>query len=231
MFKGVIFDIDGTLYDYQSNDIQAMKDLCAFVEKNLSVDEKTFRQIYSEARRIIRARLHDTAAQHSRVLLIQTALELLGKNPFDYVLQMYDVYWNYFLTNMRPYDGAADFLRALKNSGVKISICTDMTAHIQYRKLYALGLDKFIDCMVTSEETGFEKPAPIMFTMALEKMSVRADDAAYFGDSLDRDIQGAANVGISPFWFIADREVVGGDEFKKIRSYYDAELKNFFGGD
>lgn len=231
MFKGVIFDIDGTLYDYQSNDIQAMKDLCAFVEKNLSVDEKTFRRIYSEARRIIRARLHDTAAQHSRVLLIQTALELLGKNPFDYVLQMYDVYWNYFLTNMRPYDGAADFLHALKNSGVKISICTDMTAHIQYRKLSALGLDKFIDCMVTSEETGFEKPAPIMFTMALEKMSVRADDAAYFGDSLDRDIQGAANVGISPFWFIADREVVGGDEFKKIRSYHDAELKNFFGGD
>ena len=231
MYQGVIFDIDGTLYDYQSNDIQAMKKLCAFVEKNLGVDEKTFRATYSEARQIIRARLRDTAAQHSRVLLIQTALELLGKNPFAHVLQMYNVYWNCFLENMRPYDGAEDFLRGLKNSGVKISICTDMTAHIQYRKLAVLGLDKFIDCMVTSEETGYEKPAPIMFNMALEKMSVAAEAAAYFGDSLDRDIFGAANVGITPFWFVANREITGGDEFKKIRSYRDEELKKiFFGG-
>lgn len=232
MYKGVIFDIDGTLYDYQTNDVLAMKHFCTFVEKALGVDEKTFRETYTEARRIIRARLHDTAAQHSRVLLIQTALELLGKNPFDYVLKMYDVYWNCFLENMQPYDGAAEFLRDLKSVGVKISTCTDMTAHIQYRKLAKLGLDRYFDFMVASEEIGFEKPAPIMFRSALNKMNVRAEEAAYFGDSLDRDIFGAMNVGIDAFWFVADRPVEGGDDYKKISSYRDEELtKIFFGGD
>ena len=231
MFKGVIFDIDGTLYDYQTNDIRAMKQLCAFVEEVLGVDEKIFRATYIEARKNIRARLHDTAAQHSRVLLIQTALEFLGKNPFDYVLKMYDVYWNCFLDNMRPYDGAADFLRGLKAKGLKISTCTDMTAHIQYRKLAVLGLDKFFDFMVTSEETGYEKPAPIMFTTVLDKMNIAPHEAAYFGDTLDRDILGAVNVGIEPFWFVADRIVDGGDEFRKIFSYRDDELKKIFGGD
>ena len=85
--------------------------------------------------------------------------------------------------------------------------------------------------MVTSEETGFEKPAPIMFNLALEKMKIRAEEAAYFGDSLDRDILGANNVGITPFWFIADRNAIGGDKFVKIRSYRDIELKKMiFGG-
>ena len=228
MFKGVIFDIDGTLYDYQINDKLAMNHFCAFVEKKLGVEEKIFRETYTEARKIIRGRLKDTAASHSRVLLMQTALELLGKNPFEYLLEMYDVYWNFFLSNMRPYDGAKDFLRGLKSAGIKISTCTDMTAHIQYRKLQILGLDKFIDYMVTSEETGFEKPAPIMFNLALEKMKIQPNEAAFFGDTLDRDILGSANVGIEPFWFIADREVTGGEAYKKIRSYRDAELKKFF---
>ncbi len=228
MFKGVIFDIDGTLYDYKSADFIAMKNFCAFVEKNLGVEEKIFRETYTAARNIIHARLKDTAASHSRVLMIQTALELLGRNPFAHVLELYDVYWNFFLENMKPFDGAEDFLRELKNFGVKTSVCTDMTAHIQYRKLRRLGLDKFIDFMVTSEETGCEKPAPVMFTLALEKMQVRADEAAFFGDTLDRDIEGAAAVGIEPFWFVADKKIACG-EFKKIYSYRDA-YKIFFGG-
>ena len=230
MYKGVIFDIDGTLYDYQINDKLAMKHFCGYIERAMGISEENFRKTYTEARNIIHQRLKDTAASHSRVLMIQTALELLGKNPFDYVLELYDVYWNYFLENMRPYDGAEEFLRELKNRGVKISTCTDMTAQIQYRKIKKLGLDKFIDFMVTSEETGFEKPSPIMFELALYKMRVRADEAAYFGDALDRDVLGAANVGIEPYWFVADREIVGGDDFIRVRSYRDA-YKMFFGGD
>lgn len=230
MYKGVIFDIDGTLYDYQINDKLAMNHFCGYIERRLGITEENFRETYTKARNIIHKRLKDTAASHSRVLMIQTALELLGKNPFDYVLELYDVYWNYFLENMQPYDGAEEFLSELKSHGVKISTCTDMTAQIQYRKIKKLGLDKFIDFMVTSEETGFEKPSPIMFETALDKMKVQASEAAYFGDALDRDVEGAVAVGIEPYWFIADREVAGGDAYKKIRSYRDA-YKIFFGGD
>ena len=231
MFKAVIFDIDGTIYSYVTNDKIAVESLCKFAEKNLNVAEKDFRAVYKEARRIVKEeRLTDGGARHSRVLFFQTALELLGKNPFCHVLEMYDIYWNNFLANMQPFDGAAEFIKKLKGAGVKIALCTDMTAHIQYRKIKQLGLNHFIDFMVTSEETGLEKPARVMFELALKKMKVTAAETAYFGDSPERDIEGAAKVGITPFWYNGE----GLFENKntacvEVRSYREIlDSKNFF---
>lgn len=202
MFKAVIFDIDGTLYSYAANDKIAVESLCEYAESVLHVEEGEFRTAYNEARRIVKEeRLRDGGARHSKVLFFQTTLELLNKSAFNYVLEMYDVYWNNFLANMKPFDGVVNFIEKLKSIGVKISLCTDMTAHIQYRKIRRLGLENFIDFMVTSEETGQEKPARIMFELALKKLNVKAEDAAFFGDSLERDIEGAANAGIKPFWY------------------------------
>jgi len=229
LVKGVIFDIDGTLYSYLANDKVAVKSLCEFAEKNLSVDKEEFLKAYGEGRRIVKERLTDGGSRHSRVLFFQTTLELLGKNSFLYIREMYECYWSNFLNGMKPFDGAAEFIRKLKEHGIKIALCTDMTAQIQYRKINQLGLRDYIDFMVSSEETGLEKPAPIMFELALKKLNVDAKDAAYFGDTLDRDIKGAANLGITPFWYIGERKVEDTEfDCVKIRSYHEIIGSNFF---
>lgn len=229
MIKGVIFDIDGTIYSYADNDKIAVKSLCRFAEKKLNVDEENFMKAYFEARRIVKERLTDGGSRHSRILFFQTTLELLGKNPFLHVLEMYDCYWDNFLSGMTAFDGATEFIKKLKDNGIKIALCTDMTAQIQYRKIAQLGLCKFIDFMVSSEETGLEKPAAIMFELALKKLGVTADSAAYFGDTFDRDIKGAANLGIKPFWYIGDKNVDDAEfDCVKVRSYREIMNSKFF---
>ena len=229
MIKGVIFDIDGTLYSYADNDKIATKFLCEFAEKNLGVDEETFLKTYGEGRRIVKERLTDGGARHSRVLFLQTTLELLGKNPFHYIKGMYDCYWDNFLAGMKPFEGVVEFIRKLKLHGIKTAICTDMTAQIQYRKINRLGLCEYMDFMVSSEETGLEKPSPAMFNLALKKLGVKAEEAVYFGDSLERDIEGAANVGIKPFWYIANKNVGNAAvECVKINSYREVIDSNIF---
>lgn len=231
MIKGVIFDIDGTLYSYAANDKIATPKLCEFAKKILCIDEEKFLKAYCEARRIVKERLTDGGSRHSRVLFLQAALELLGKSPFLYTNDMYDCYWNNFLAGMKPFAGAVEFIRKLKDNGIKTAICTDMTAQIQYRKIKQLGLSNLIDFLVSSEETGLEKPSPIMFELALKKMNIKANEAAYFGDSLDRDIVGAANVGIKPFWYIAEKDVEDTEiSCVKIRSYYEVIDSDFFFG-
>ena len=230
MFKAVIFDIDGTLYSYAANDKIAVESICEFASNVLHVEEKEFRTAYNEARRIVKEeRLRDGGARHSKVLFFQTTLELLGKSSFQYVLKMYDIYWNNFLAHMQPFEGAVEFIERLHRAGVKISLCTDMTAHIQYRKIKKLGLDNFIDFMVTSEETGLEKPAREMFELALKKLNVNAEDAAFFGDSLERDIAGAARVGIKPFWY-NDRGIFQNTDIPcvEIHSYKEVMNSKYF---
>ena len=231
MIKGVIFDIDGTLYSYKTNDKVAVKKLCEFAEKNLDISNENFLKAYYAARRIVKERLTDGGSRHSRILFFQTTLELIGKNPFRYIGEMYECYWSNFLEGMKPFDGVTEFIHRLKDNGVKISLCTDMTAQIQYRKISRLGLCDFIDFMVSSEETGLEKPSPVMFELALNKMHVKAEEAAYFGDSLERDIEGAANVGIKPFWYVGEH---GLDDDKidcvKVRSYHEVIDSDYFKG-
>lgn len=229
MIKGVIFDIDGTLYSYAKNDKIATLKLCEFAKKNLNVDEEKFLKAYCEARRIVKERLTDGGSRHSRVLFLQTTLEILGKNPFLYTNDMYDCYWNNFLAGMKPFEGAVEFIRKLKSNGIKTAICTDMTAQIQYRKIKQLGLSNLIDFMVSSEETGFEKPSPIMFKLILKKMGISADEAAYFGDSLDRDIEGAKNVGIKSFWYVGEKDFADTNiDCVKVNSYREVINSNYF---
>lgn len=229
MFKGVIFDIDGTLYSYMANDRVAVKSLCRFAEENLAVDTENFLKAYFEARRIVKERLTDGGSRHSRVLFFQTTLELLGKNTFLYIRDMYDCYWNTFLNGMKAFDGAAEFIHRLRANGVKTALCTDMTTQIQYRKINRLGFSKFFDFMVSSEETGKEKPSPIMFELALKKMKVNANETAYFGDSLERDIEGAANVGIKPFWYIGERNAEDTEvDCVRFSSYSEVINSDFF---
>lgn len=57
-------------------------------------------------------------------------------------------------------------MKQLKEQGVYVGICTNMTAEIQYQKIEKLGITRWIDGVVTSEEAGVEKPDYRIFLCA-----------------------------------------------------------------
>ena len=227
MVKAFVFDIDNTIYDYNSNDIVAMKELCKFAEEKFNLNEEDFLKVYEESRKVVKTRLTEGAGQHNRMLFFQAAVEIIGKNPLDYVLEMYEIYWNAFLENMNLFDGAMDFMKSIKKAGLKIALCTDMTAHIQYRKLKKLGITDLIDVLVTSEESGFEKPSPVIFNLVLEKLKIKPSEAIYIGDHINKDVKGSMNCGLTPIWFkyVYDFEDNSVDCLK-VKSYRDLDLRS-----
>jgi len=61
-----------------------------------------------------------------------------------------------------------------------------------------LGLEPYINFIVTSGEVGVDKPKPPIFLAALERAGVNASEAVHVGDQYKLDIIGAMGVGITP---------------------------------
>lgn len=197
----VIFDIDNTLYDYDSAHAVAFRALSAYVQRELGVSPADFFALHQSADDILRQRTGGScAAIHNRLLRYQIILELTG-HPLRHAPSMEQLYWSELLDAATPNPGAVQCLRQLKEAGIHTGIGTDMTANWQYAKLERLGLLDLVDFMVTSEEASAEKPSAAFFSLCLEKAGCRPDACAFVGDSWKKDVGGAQAAGMYPIWY------------------------------
>lgn len=205
MIKAVILDLDGTLYAYEPLDEEARGRVRKYICEMLGISEQKYEEAYQFGRSETKRMMGDVAASHNRMLYFQKTLEYLDIRPAPMSLLMYDIYWGTFLDKMCLYDGAREFLDSMYEHGVKIMICTDLTAHIQHRKIEALGITEDVLYLVTSEEAGKEKPAPEVFTLCLNKLRVPAEEVCFIGDDQVKDVDGARAMGMQAILFEPDK--------------------------
>lgn len=226
MTKTVIFDIDNTLYDYDSAHLSGMKALTAYCIREFNLSEKQVLSCYGKAMKIMSERIGtDSAAIHSRMLRFQCMTELLSQPLFPHVENMYHTYWDTMITDARPSPGIQKVLEDLKARHIRIGIGTDMTASIQFKKLEKFGFSSYIDFIVTSQEAGVEKPHPHFFEVCLEKAGCTADSCVFIGDNLKKDVQGACDCGLFGVWYSQERLPEKETKFSVITTFTD--LKNF----
>ena len=211
MIKAVIFDIDNTLYSYDNAHEQAFPKLAAYAEEELGIPEEEFREAYSREYAAVRKQLGETAATHNRLIRIQRVLETRGLPLTPHVLRMTDVYWYSLMDAMEPSPHAVETIRALKASGLRLGIGTDMTARVQFQKLERLGMLENFDFIVSSEEAGMDKPAPGLFALCAKKAGCRPEECLFIGDSLKRDVRGALDAGMSAAWYCPAEKASSGE--------------------
>ena len=201
MIKAIVFDLDDTLYDYISCNRIAEEVLYKKLNELFDISEEEATTKLYEAKKRVKKQLGNTAAAHNRLLYMQTLCELLDKNPIKYTKLLYDCYWDTMLDNMEMFDYVIPLFEEIKRRDIKIGILTDLTAHIQIRKLNKLGIEDYIDVLVTSEEAGEEKPSDKMFELVLKKLNCNPDQVVMIGDSYEKDIMGAKKMGMKTIHF------------------------------
>lgn len=196
MISCVYFDLDETLYDYESINVKAVSMLMNIATERYGITYDEAREAFDYGRRTTKEKTGNCAAGHNRLLYCQRMLEYLGKNPVEDAEFLYHVYWDFMLKNMNLKNGVADLLYYLNGTNVKVGICTDLTAFIQHRKIKALGITNYLDYLVTSEEAGAEKPDKRIFDLCIEKANCPAEQIVFIGDSFEKDYLGAKNAGM-----------------------------------
>jgi len=135
----------------------------------------------------------------SRIGRISHFLSLLGIDT-EYAYEMNRVYIKrYPLANV-PIDGAGDTVARLARR-FRLGVVSNGIPDVQYQKLITLGLDRFMQCTVLSEELGIRKPDARIFERALADLQTDAAQSLYVGDSYSRDIVGAKKAGMGAIWF------------------------------
>ena len=185
MIRAVVFDLDNTLYDYDHCNKIAEEILLSVISKEFDISVSEAGHLLKNAKSNVKRILGDgVAASHNRLLYMQNICEQCMQNPFRYAMKFYDTYWDCFLEHMTAFDHVIPVMDQLKKRGIVIGIITDLTAHIQYRKIAKLGLQDYIDHIVTSEEAGIEKPGRRIFELMLQKMELQPEEVLMVGDNI-----------------------------------------------
>ncbi|MFC2016812.1 HAD family hydrolase [Chloroflexota bacterium] len=95
------------------------------------------------------------------------------------------------------FDDVLSILKTLKERKLILGLLTNLDKDMN-PICCELGLEPYLDFVVTSGEVGVDKPEPPIFLAALQQAGVNASEAIHVGDQYKLDVVGARGVGIAP---------------------------------
>ena len=72
--------------------------------------------------------------------------------------------------------------------------------------VFKTGIGPYFDLSIRADEAGIAKPDRGIFELAWEKLSCQSSEVVHIGDSVENDVQGAINAGVTPIWYNPDRQ-------------------------
>jgi 2-haloacid dehalogenase len=202
MYKAILFDLDGTLIDFEASVAHALRE--AFRHAGFEVDDAASWDLIWEAYTPIGDRYWRRCTQESwsrDQVIAYTMRDTLAALGMDkqgapaLAPRLAAAYWDAFCRTACLNPGAREILERLAPH-FRLGLVTNGEGEAQRGRLRAAELDGYFSCLVISEEAGYTKPAREIFDLALAKLGVGAGEALYVGDSVEHDYHGARNAGI-----------------------------------
>jgi 2-haloacid dehalogenase len=200
-YTWVLFDADGTLFDYEAAERQA---LGATLRRSGLLFSPEVLAIYQEVngelwRAFERGQTTPERIKTERFARLFEALDLGASAPNP--VKFGDAYLTTLGTCIDLLPGAQAVLDALLGH-IRLALITNGLTRVQRARLAASGLEPYFEAVVISEEEGVAKPDPGIFDVIFGRMGKpERSEVLMVGDSLTSDIRGANRYGIDACWY------------------------------
>ena len=197
-YTWLLFDADGTLFDYDRAEQSALKNTFSqlgypYKQEYLAEYRKVNHHIWFEFER---GEIDQITLRTRRFQLLFQAINIQA-DPHEFSPR--------YLENLADgtdlIDGAAETLKLLSGT-FNLAIITNGLKEVQRPRFRKSTINRYITETIISDEIGPAKPDPKIFDIAFTCMGHPAkDQVLIIGDSLTSDIQGGLNYGIDTCWF------------------------------
>ncbi|WMW25733.1 HAD family hydrolase [Methanolobus sediminis] len=180
--KGVIFDMDNTLFDFVEAKMIACTEVVSFL--GAGDPEELFEYFRRETHGF-------ENPENIRDYMLDN-----GFDPAEKYQKCVTIYETHKINNIKLYPDVRETLEELNEIGLLIGIVTDANSDNARKRLVRTGLEGMIHSLTAHDMTGQKKPDLAPFKYALGTMGLLASETLFVGDSLRRDIMPSKQLGM-----------------------------------
>lgn len=203
-YKGVLFDLDHTLWDYHSNSKETLHDMYHEfgLDQKLRAPFDPFHDVFQD----INANLW---SQYDRGIIprdairrdrFNTILAHFGVTDLELSRQLSDAYIRQGPLKGNLVAGAREILDYL-HPRYPLFVVTNGFEEVQFQKVKSAGLEHYFREIVISDRVGHKKPSPEIFHYVVNTHGIAHRELIMIGDNMLTDIAGAANAGVDSVLF------------------------------
>src|ERR1041385_4582367 len=213
MIRAVIFDLDNTLVDFMGMKRQAIDAaIRAMIDAGLNL---TPEEVKTRIDSIYKERGIEFQSVFAELLY-----DLFNKVNYKILSAGIISYRRAREAALVPYPHVYMTLMELLKRGLLLAVVSDAPGREAWLRLSYLNFHHIFHAVVTFDDTGERKPNPGPFRKALELLNVNPNEALMIGDWAERDIVGAANIGMTTVF------ARYGDTFGTVEPHADYEVND-----
>lgn len=206
MIKGIIFDLGNTLLEF-TGDPRAVEWEGASAmatwylkKKHIKLDTGMLAETFLAEREAAYQTAHRTQTEALAVDTLRTALEKSGAPPVAgaHAEAAIKVYFAAEEPYYRPFPGVIETLKQLNAAGYRLGLYSNATDDLLIQRLVnKTGLRPWLSPVASSAGWGWRKPRPEPFRLIAGRWELAPELVAVVGDTLEADILGAQNAGMT----------------------------------